>query len=247
MKISTGIPRDLDFDSLSEESYIELSDQARKAAKAVRTVLARKLLAESGCSAVEHPLSLFMAGAPGAGKTEVSKGLVSNFDRGEVWRLDPDDLRAYFDCYNGANSHVIQRAISPIVERCIDLSRDSKVHLIVDGTLSSWPVAERNILNALKAKRTVVVMFVLQDPLVSWEFVKAREHAEGRRIKKEVFIEQYFGSIDVMNKVIATFSPRVITWCTVKDSLKDKSEITFLKTGNCLESLIEQHYTRETL
>ena len=247
MRIVTGIDRHANFDSLSDEDLRKMSDDARAAAKAVRTVIARELIANSGCSRVEHPVSVFMAGAPGAGKTEVSKGLAKMFQSGDVFRLDPDELRPFFDCYNGANSHVLQRAIIPIVERCIDLSRDAGINLLMDGTLSSWDVANRNILTALKADRVVVVMFVLQDPLVSWEFVKAREHAEGRRIRKETFVDQYFGSIDVMQKVIETFSPRVITWCTVKDAIKEQSEITLLKTTDCLASLIKQQYTRETL
>lgn len=247
MRIVTGIDRDLDFDALSAEELARMSNDARMAAKAVKAIVAKKVIAESGCSRVEHPVSAFMAGAPGAGKTEVSKELVKMFGAGEVLRLDPDELRPYFDCYNGANSHVLQRAIIPIVEKCIDKSMEAGINLLVDGTLSNWEVAHRNILRALKDNRTVVVMFVLQDPLVSWEFVKAREHSEGRRIRKEIFVEQYFGSIEVMQKVIETFSPRVISWCTVKDAIKEQSEITLLKTTDCLASLIKQQYTRETL
>lgn len=247
MKIITGIDRGIDFDALSTEKLAALSEDARAAAKAVRTIVAKKIISDSECSRVAHPVSVFMAGAPGAGKTEVSKGVIKLFARGEVLRLDPDDFRPYFDCYNGSNSHVIQRAITPLVEKCIDLSMSAGINLLVDGTLSNWDIAHKNILRALKANRTVVVMFVLQDPMVSWEFVKAREYSEGRRIRKEVFVEQYFGSIEVMCKVMEVFSPRVITWCTVKNALTAQSDNILLKTTTCLASLIEQQYTRLSL
>lgn len=247
MKIITGIDRGIDFDALSTEKLAALSDDARAAAKAVRTIVAKKIISDSECSRVAHPVSVFMAGAPGAGKTEVSKGVVKLFERGEVLRLDPDDFRPYFDCYNGSNSHVIQRAITPLVEKCIDLSMSAGINLLVDGTLSNWDIAHKNILRALKAHRTVVVMFVLQDPMVSWEFVKAREYSEGRQIRKEIFVAQYFGSIEVMCKVMEAFSPRVITWCTVKNALTEQSDNILLKKTTCLASLIQQQYTPESL
>lgn len=35
--------------------------------------------------------------------------------------------------------------------------------------------------------------------MLAWGFVKAREAAEGRKIRKEHFIEQYFAARDVVN------------------------------------------------
>lgn len=247
MKIITGIDPNTDFGQLSESELDAITERIRDAAKKHRTAIARQVIATSQCNKVDHPASVFMAGAPGAGKTEVSKGLVNNFERGEVLRLDPDDFRPYFDCYNGGNSHIVQRAITPIVEKCIDFAMDKSINLLLDGTLSHWPVANKNIMRALTARRNVVVMFVLQDPQVSWEFVKAREMIEGRRILLETFVDQYFGSLEVMKQVIATFSPRVITWCTVKNAMTGQSDNILLKTTDCLEKLIKQQYTRDAL
>lgn len=247
MKIITGFDYNTDISQLSKGELDAITEQIRNAAKQQRTAIARQVIATSQCNAVDHPTSVFMAGAPGAGKTEVSKGLVSLFSRGEVLRLDPDDFRPYFDCYNGGNSHIVQRAITPIVERCIDFAMNKKINLLLDGTLSHWPVANRNITRALTEGRNVIVMFVLQDPHVSWEFVKARERLEGRRILLETFVDQYFGSLEVMKQVIATFWPRVITWCTVKNAMTGQSDNILLKTTGCLEKLIKQQYTRDAL
>lgn len=247
MKIATGIDLGVDIDSLSEDEFNAFSEQIRAAGKASRFAIARDYLSQAQCERDPHPVSFFMAGAPGAGKTEVSKGIVSLFPRGDVVRLDPDDFREYFDCYNGKNSHIVQRAISPIVDKCIDLSIENGFNLLLDGTLSKWAIAAKNIERAMKNGRSVVVMFVYQDPFVSWEFVKAREAAEGRRILKSTFVDQYFGSIDVMNQIIANFSPRAITWCTVKNAMSGESSQFLLKSAECLARVINVQYTRETL
>ena len=53
-----------------------------------------------------EPVSIFMAGSPGAGKTEASKALVREF-RDPV-RIDPDELRSEFKQYFAARSVVNQ-------------------------------------------------------------------------------------------------------------------------------------------
>ena len=57
----------------------------------------------------EMPVSVFMAGSPGAGKTEYSKNLIlllEDFKKGRVIRIDPDDIRSEFVDYNGRNSYL---------------------------------------------------------------------------------------------------------------------------------------------
>lgn len=39
-----------------------------------------------------HPISVFMAGSPGAGKTEFSKNLIKEIGHGVI-RIDPDEVR----------------------------------------------------------------------------------------------------------------------------------------------------------
>lgn len=43
------------------------------------------------------------------------------------------------------------------------------------------------------------ILYVYQNPLLAWDFVKAREAAEGRRIRPEHFIDQYFAARDAVN------------------------------------------------
>ena len=58
----------------------------------------------------EMPISVFMAGSPGAGKTEFSKRLVEAFGKKKpkAIRIDGDELRAFFPDYKGNNSKLFQ-------------------------------------------------------------------------------------------------------------------------------------------
>ncbi len=66
----------------------------------------------------ERPISIFMAGSPGAGKTEIAKEYVAALDElkaegidglGNILRIDPDDLREELPGYTGNNSWLFPR------------------------------------------------------------------------------------------------------------------------------------------
>src|ERR1039457_1930562 len=62
------------------------------------------------------PVSVFIAGSPGAGKTESSQQLIKKLssDGHAVLRIDSDDLRRQFKEYTGKNSSLFQSATSII-------------------------------------------------------------------------------------------------------------------------------------
>ncbi|WP_240350661.1 zeta toxin family protein, partial [Pseudomonas viridiflava] len=63
-------------------------------------------------------------------------------------------------------------------------------------TLAKIDIARSNVERSLEKGRYVQVLYVYQNPLLAWEFVKAREQAEGRRILADHFVEQYFSARD---------------------------------------------------
>ena len=70
-----------------------------------------------------NPVTVYMAGSPGAGKTESSKRLlnaIKDISPGEIIRIDPDELRNFFEGYNGSNAHLFQHAVWTVVNRIID-------------------------------------------------------------------------------------------------------------------------------
>lgn len=70
----------------------------------------------------EAPVSVFMAGSPGAGKTEASMALVNLFANTSILRIDPDELRNEFEAYTGGNSWLFQGAVSILVEKILDFA-----------------------------------------------------------------------------------------------------------------------------
>ena len=124
-------------------------------------------------------------------------------DGAKVLRIDPDELREELPGYTGENSWLFQRAVIPIVERIHDLALDQEQSFLLDGTLSSYSVAEKNIQRSLRRGRTVQILYVYQEPQQAWRFVQAREAAEGRRIQPEDFVRQYFAARVVVNRLKA--------------------------------------------
>ena len=181
---------------MQEEQSQKAITQARKDGKNI----AKDLTSQFKPS--EESLAIFMAGAPGAGKTEFSEEIISRSESQSIIHIDGDKLRTYFDGYTGDNSHQFQTAMSLVVEKILDQVYKKKVSFILDGTLSSYTVAEKNLKRALRKNRVVLIYFIYQEPKVSWMFTQRREGVEGRRITKEIFIEKYFGSIDTMKQIL---------------------------------------------
>ncbi|UVH53856.1 zeta toxin family protein [Pseudomonas sp. CBSPBW29] len=177
----------------------EVSDEALRFARSNKKMIARRLTDKAIYPPEEAPVSVYMAGSPGAGKTEASIALVNLFADTPILRIDPDEPRSEFVAYTGGNSWLFQRGVSILVEKILDLAMDQQQSFLLDGTFSNIDVARRNVDRSLRKGRFVQILYVYQDPMLAWDFVKAREEAEGRRIRKEHFIDQYFAARDVVN------------------------------------------------
>ncbi len=166
------------------------------------------------------PVSVFMAGSPGAGKTETAKALLlqqAEKNGEKILRIDADELRHYFADYNGKNSVLFQAGASILLDKVHDLALANRQSFILDGTLSNYDRAEHNIRRSLGKGRAVTILYVYQDPQQAWTFVQARERIEGRRILPESFVEQYFAARDVVNKLKFTFDRDVRIELLVKN------------------------------
>lgn len=189
-------------------------------AKKHRTEIARRLTNPAIFIPETNPVSVFMAGSPGAGKTEASIELLNlkGADDAKVLRIDPDELREELPGYTGKNAWLFQRAVTPIVERIHDLALDQQQSFLLDGTLSSYSVAEKNIRRSLKRGRTVQILYVYQEPEQAWKFAQAREAAEGRRIQPEDFARQYFAARDVVNHLKTKFGKDIYVDLLMKNN-----------------------------
>ena len=110
----------------------------------------------------DFPVTVFMAGSPGAGKTEVSIELVNQFTSPAV-RIDADEIRKLCEGYTGTNAHLFQSAASIGVDILYSYCLDQKLNMVVDGTFAHQKTAS-NVEKSLARGRKVIVYFVYQDP-----------------------------------------------------------------------------------
>ncbi len=186
-----------------ENDADQLKAEATKFAKENRRRIAREITDTSIYLPEKNPVSVFMAGSPGAGKTEASKELLAETMRGSerrVLRIDADELRDRFPGYDGKNAALFQGAAAILVEKIHDKALEQGQSFLLDGTLSNYEKAEANVRRSLGRGRTVQILYVYQDPKLAWEFVKARESTEGRYVPPEEFVDQYFGARETANR-----------------------------------------------
>lgn len=194
-----------------------------------------------------NPVSVFMAGSPGAGKTESSKNLIKKFSEGgrQILRIDPDELRSKMLGYTGANSFLFHHAVSILVARIHDVALANKQSFVFDGTFSNTERGRENIERSLKRGRVVRILYVYQDPIQAWNFVKARELIEGRRIGKEHFIRHYFAARDSVNCLKKEFGDRIKVDLLVKNI--EGPDQYYKENIDIIDNHVPEKYTNEAL
>lgn len=227
----------------------KIKQEAEKFARENKKKIAKQIL--DGYVSVSDLTSFFMAGSPGAGKTEMSVNFVKNsFEANgiKILRVDTDDYRGYFDKYDGTNSDLFQSAASIITEKIYDLVLEQRVNFIMDGTMANLDKAKLNIERSLQKRRKVVIFYIHQSPVVAWEFTKARERVEGRKISQEVFINGYLNSRENIKELKKVFGDRITILLIYKNYLNDSVEkVDELLSVEKFELGFEKWYNREEL
>lgn len=174
---------------------------------------------------VSNRVAMFMAGSPGAGKTETSKiliGALTKLGSRPIVRIDADEIRKMLPGYNGKNASLLQYPASLGVEKVLDSVLHKNQNFILDGTLSNFDKAVSNIERSIKKKSVVAVVYVYQDPIVAWEFTKEREQKEGRNIPKETFVSELFAAKDSVNQLKLHFGDKIKLWLIERDRKSKK-------------------------
>lgn len=162
-----------------------------------------------------HPVSLFMAGSPGAGKTEISKRLIKRFQNEPV-RIDADEIRELIPGYTGANSYLFQDAANKGVNILYDHVLHHNINVILDATFA-YANAQNNIARSLKHDRTCEIYYIYQEPTVAWELTKKREAIEHRYVSREVFINAFIQAHINVNSVKQVFKDQIELNLVIKD------------------------------
>lgn len=221
--------------------------EAVEFAKTHKKEIARELTDTRRFPPDTTPVSVFMAGSPGAGKTESSLRLIERLsgDGHSVLRIDADDLRSRFPNYTGKNSDLFQYATSIIADKMQDLAIEQNQNYVFDGTLSNLERARENIGRGLGRGRIVQILYVYQDPLQAWKFVQAREQRDGRVIPEEFFIEQYFLARKNVNILKKEFGDRIRVDLIVKNI--DGTDVKYKDDIDSIDDHIPERYTKSML
>jgi predicted ABC-type ATPase len=226
-----------------EEKRIE--SEAVEYIKSAKAELLRRFAPEAECHPVVVPVSLFMAGSPGAGKTEVSKGLMRRFEDMPI-RIDADDIRALCPGYVGTNAHLFQKAANKGVNILYDYALERGLNCILDGTFA-YEDAPQNIDRSLKRGRVVELWFVYQDPIRAWEFTKAREARETRHVSKENFIRSFIKARHNAFAVKRQFGDRIKLNLLLKDYETGEEDVRLNAAADDLDRVTDGRYSEDTL
>ncbi|MFH1405391.1 MAG: zeta toxin family protein [Patescibacteria group bacterium] len=231
----------------------EIRAFALEYAKQNKLRIARELANTSIYLPETNPISVFMAGSPGAGKTEFSKSLIEILEKGQkrhVVRIDGDEVRQLIPGYTGDNSYLFQGAISLVVEKMHDLVLHSNQSFILDSTFSKFEKASLNIQRSLDKKRPILIFYMYQQPGIAWKFTQAREMIEGRRVSKEAFVDAFIGSYETLMRVSDELrDDDIIIYFVKKNFEKNSVEniIEITKGQEQIDRYIGKVYTKDEL
>lgn len=229
---------------LTEQEKI-IQQQARESIEARRDELIDTFILKKNPLRLGF-ITIFMAGSPGAGKTEFSQKympLIVNdkyeklikilrkegVDVGSAnslfVRIDVDEIREFLTEYQKTdiktgvrgNAHVVQKAANDGLDILRDYCLENEISFLHDGTFGNYDTMEMIVKKSIKAGRDVQIYYLYLDPLTAWEFTKAREYLEGRNIIKEKFVEQYFKSRENVDKIKKKFGDKVKIHCILKN------------------------------
>ena len=209
-----------------------------------KTDLIKKFANEEIYYSKEIPITIFMAGSPGAGKTEFSKSLIKLLEM-PVVRIDADEIRSMIPGYIGSNSSLFHSACIKGVEILYDYIIHKHLDAIVDGTLASYEVAYKNIERAINKNRKVAIFYVYQKPEDAWKFTIAREKREGRNITKEIFIDSFFKAKENVNKIKKAFGKNIVIFLIEKNFNHDIKK--FRINVENIDKFLKIDYTPQTL
>jgi predicted ABC-type ATPase len=223
-----------------------LKNTAKQWVKANRRQLIARFCDIDAYPKTRHPITIFMAGTPGAGKTEFSMSLLQKFESAFV-RIDADDVREMMReiGYNGANAELFQDAANKAVNILFDYAnKEGGQNVLLDGTFSygNW---RENVERSIAHGRQIEIYYLYQDPRVAWDYVKKREREYGRAVPLEAFVKSYTLSVVNVQRAIQDFGKYLTVYFAKNDYTKTIESIA-VDVDN-IEKLLPKQYTREEL
>lgn len=214
-------------------------------AKAHKKSFTLDYLRYSGATPESSPSCVFMAGLPGAGKTELVTRLFQGLDYGIV-RIDMDEIATRIPAYRPEAADRFREAATLLLSNIFSLTLKNRFSFVMDGTFGSKRALE-NIQRAIRHDyRYVKVVYVHQAPEVAWNFTQAREQVEHRSISLDGFIKTYFNLASNLQQ-LAALSPQVTIDVIVKDGKNGIGEWQENVTAKYLDEKLKTSYNKTSL
>lgn len=178
---------------------------------------------------VAKPISIFMAGSPGAGKTEFSTHLIGEILGAEdtIVRIDPDEIRMWLPDYEAGKAEEVQGAVSLVVNKLHDFVKRKSYSFLMDGTFSKIERARTNVKESIDKGRPVIIEYVIQPPEIAWQYTQDREKVDGRNIRKEDFVHQFLSARDCVSTIKAEFGNQIQVNLIERDIKSGSYKLTF--------------------
>lgn len=187
------------------------------------------------CPVLDAKVAFFMAGIPGAGKTEFAESITGD-DQPMFIPIEHDKLVEYIDGYKPENYYNFRKAGSTLVTLVFDQVLKTGHSFIFDGTLSHEN-GSRNIKKALNAGYEVFIIYIVQDAKVAWELTKARELVKKRSIEKSGFINTCNKINSNLKSIFSSFesNSKFNMWVIHKRGLPGVENATAVMHGSGLD------------
>ena len=222
----------------------DISEKSIKWIKENKTLLIERFSCLSNYPSYDKPSTFFMAGSPGAGKTEFAKGFIKQQNT-EILRIDADEIKSLLPFYTGVNSDAVQAASSIGVEKIFDYAQIHRQNVLVDATFADYFKSRKNVERALGRNRHVGIIYIYQNPHLAWDFTRKREVIEGRRVPKDIFVNAFFEARENVNKVKEEFKSSLELHVVVKN-IDNKAEKIYFNVNN-IDNYIKLDYNKESL
>ncbi|MFA6974123.1 MAG: zeta toxin family protein [Parcubacteria group bacterium] len=219
-------------------------------------------------------LTFFMAGSPGAGKTEFSRRympaaidknnrkIANSFRKMGIdinkvdtlfVRIDVDEIREFMPQYvktnaqtcSIGNAHIVQKAATKGLDILRKYCFKNDISFLHDGTFGNYNTMRDLIKKSLRSGREVEIFYIYLDPLEAWKLTEAREFVEGRNIIKDKFVDQFFASRENVDKIKQEFGNKVKLNCIIKDK-ENKVEEIRLNVDN-VDKFIKKYYNKKSI
>jgi hypothetical protein len=168
--------------------------------------------------------AIFLAGSPGAGKSEFASGLNKLY---KIDVIEADEIRKYCKYYNGKNSDLFKKASLEGVNILMNTVLDKEYSFILDGKFFEF------IDSALEKNYDVEVNFVYRPIEIAKEYTKIVEKNESIKISEDIFYKEFINSINIVNKIKKKY-------LDIKVNFYDLHNDLILKDINNLDEVINK-------